>query len=358
MYSRQLLRPRAGHPGNSWAVALGLTLALVGACGDEVDLGPDASADPVFLDDPSGELPLTLSEVGIYPQLPSIDVVDGRALAYEPAWPLWTNGSAKHRYLVLPEGAVVDNSVTPWEFPEGTLFFKTFAFWDADGVERPAETRVMRRAGGGWEFGTYVFDADGLDATLSDMRLPVPVDVLGDDGEAFQHLVPNGIQCRRCHESSPGGVLGFTEVQLAEPIAGAGSAAHALYDAGAFGQAPREEPDRVAHDDDLTREVLGYITGNCTHCHNGSGLGNASYDLRHGVALANLVDQPTASSMSAEGIRVIPGNAEESILFEAFSRETDETDIEFMPPLGVERVDAQAVETIRRWIQSLPTTEE
>lgn len=52
--------------------------------------------------------------------------------------------------------------------------------------------------------------------------------------------------------------------------------------------------------------------------------------------LANIVNQPTASSASAAGIRVIPGDPEHSVLFLAVSAETTDPSIK------------------RAWITALP----
>ncbi len=42
-----------------------------------------------------------------------------------------------------------------------------------------------------------------------------------------------------------------------------------------------------------------------------------------------------------------------SILFQAFSGETDDPEVGDMPPLGIDRRDAEAIEVLRGWIASL-----
>ena len=80
-----------------------------------------------FIDDPTEPFPERISELGLYTSLPDRDVVTERAFSYEPLYPLWSNGSEKARYLVLPAGSRIDNSDRDsWRFPIGTLFFKTF----------------------------------------------------------------------------------------------------------------------------------------------------------------------------------------------------------------------------------------
>lgn len=327
-------------------------LALV-ACGD--DAAGDARPAPApgsLLADPLQAYPSTIAEVGLYPSAPDLTVVPSNAVAYAPAHPLWSSGSEKDRYVVLPEGAVVENTGEAWEFPVGTLFFKTFAY-PRDGAQNPVETRLIQRTEEGWAYATYVWNDEGTEATLSDMTRPLRVDVTLQDGEPMTHTVPSTLQCRKCHESNRVEVLGFSELQLSEPDETGQAPIDAFYADGLLAHDP-EGADRVFHEDPLTQEVLGYLAGNCTHCHNGHDGPSSSYDLRYTAALDALVGRSTQSSVSASGIRVIPGNPDESIVFEAVSHITDEPDIEFMPPVGIDRVDPYAVDLLRRWILALP----
>ena len=97
--------------------------------------------------------------------------------------------------------------------------------------------------------------------------------------------------------------------------------------------------------DERTAEVLGYLRGNCVHCHNG----RTVFDLRQEVALENLIDQPTASSGVEVGIRVVPGDPEASVLLAVLDGESDTT----MPPLGVQIRDESAIRKVREWIREL-----
>ena len=351
----QTAKMRRIQPFVSTTLALLLVASGVG-CGDDAADDPEVVVDPnALVLNPLDAIPETMAEVGLYPLAPDLSVVAPVAHLYEPASPLWSSGSDKTRYVVIPDGGQVDNSGELWSYPTGTLFFKTFTFWDADGVQRPYETRLMRRTEDGWDFVTYVWNEDGTDAVASDMRRPIRVDVFTEDGTPVNHAIPSLLQCRKCHESSQVGALGFSEIQLSEAGSDGEPQLARLHAAGLFAAAPPAEPDRVTHPDALTEEFLRYLQGNCVHCHNGWDDGaNSSYDLRYGAALDNLINRETESSVSAVGVRVIPGNPEESILFEAVSRITDEQDIEFMPPVGIDLVDPYAVDLIRRWIESLP----
>lgn len=302
-----------------------------------------------LVDDPLAELPDALSDLGLYPALPDLSVTADVAVDYVPTWALWSNGSTKARYLVLPTGAAIDTSEQDrFVAPVGTLLFKTFAYADGpDGCSRPVETRVMRKAEDGtWDYAAYGWHEDGLDAARLDLSDNVPVDVEGPDGP-FVHHVPARIECRGCHESSTSELLGLSRVQLTDDA----GTLDAWLEAGILSDPVT--PQTIEHPDETTRLVLGMFHGNCVHCHNGSFGPSSSFDLRHDVALANTIDQPTESSASASGIRIVPGSPETSILFLAFSGETDDPEVSAMPPMGVDVRDAEAVEVLRSFILDL-----
>lgn len=311
------------------------------------DLPPTTAPPPAnsLVLDPFAELPETVSELGLYPALPDLSVTADLAIPYSPTWPLWSNGSTKARFLVLPEGTAIDTA-DPDRFvaPPGTLLFKTFAYADG-GCSRPVETRVMRKAEDDtWDYAAYGWNDDGLDATRLDLADNVPIDVEGEDGP-FVHHVPARIECRGCHESSTSELLGLSRVQLA------GDVLDAWLDAGTLSASV--PPETIEHEDDSTRLVLGMFHGNCVHCHNGTFGPSSSFDLRHDVALDNTIDQETDSSASASGIRIVPGSPETSILFLAFSGETDDPEVSAMPPMGVDVRDAESVELLRSFILDL-----
>jgi hypothetical protein len=306
------------------------------------------------------DLPSSLRDVGLYPDPGNLNVVVDTAVAYVPMWPLWSNGLTKHRYVILPDGATIDTSDREnWTFPAGTLAFKTFVVADPGDPDgwRPYETRVMRRLDDRWEFASYLWNDRGTAASLHDMRLPVPVEVTLEDGTTITHEVPNQLQCRKCHESNPSHALGLSELQLNH---GAPSTELVRFsDLGLIDSVPAD-PMEIVHEDALTRDVLGYFVGNCTHCHNGSDGPSASFDLRGEAGLTNTIDRPTESSATIAGIRVVPGNPDESVLWRAVAGDDrGAEELKLMPPVGVQHLDADGIELIARWIETLePTTED
>lgn len=295
-----------------------------------------------WLADPLQPLPDDFDDVGLYAEPGDPTSVPDRAVPYEPRWPLWSSGSEKHRHLVLPEGAVVDNSSEHWQFPPGTVFFKTFGY-PRDGRFIPVETRVMHvEEDGGWGYEDYAWDAEGRSAQKLDITFSTEVTVQTDDGP-LAHTIPARLECRECHESAPVFALGFESFQLGP----------AMDDLEASFSQPNAPAGDIDAGDPTTDAVLGLFVGQCTHCHNGSDGPASAFDLRPDVALANVIDVETESSAMAAGVRIIPGDPAGSIIFQAFSGETEDPEVGDMPPLGIDRRDAEAVELLRGWIAGL-----
>jgi hypothetical protein len=327
---------------------IGLCAAPFGCSGEDAQPTPDPDPPPgSLLDDPLAEPPTLLSEVGVYRELSGL-TVSRRALAYEPGYPLWSDGGDKQRLLVLPEGESIDASdPEAYVFPVGTLIFKTFSFLTERSPDQsvPVETRLLRLTDDGWKLDAYAWNDEGTDADLLELKRSETRTILSDEGEAIDHLIPSRLECRQCHESAASMVLGISELQLAK----SGDLEQLLPQ---LEPAPREPYAALPEHGPLTSQVLGYLVGNCVTCHNGSNGANSSYDLRPKVALQNLIDQPTMSSAAAAGIRVVPGNPEESEMFLAVAGSTD-LEVKDMPPVGVALRDASAIELLREWITAL-----
>jgi hypothetical protein len=106
------------------------------------------------------------------------------------------------------------------------------------------------------------------------------------------------------------------------------------------------------------RAALGYMHGNCGHCHNDRGsLQSIGLVLRQGVgsadqpAVASTVGQPVKKPAPGQSpnavLRVEPGYADRSGLTQRVSSRYPPLQ---MPPLGTELVDDEAVALLYRWI--------
>jgi hypothetical protein len=312
---------------------------------------PERTSHAPLVEDPLGPMPAKLSETGIYAHTrerkPS-----ARALVYEPSLPLWSNGSAKQRMLFLPKGEQIDNARRDhWEFPVGTLFVKTFNFADAKDPA-PVETRIIRRTEEGWEYEAYRW-RDG-DAYLLSLERSIPARVRFADDRKLDHEIPSRFDCKSCHEHNETVIIGFDELRLNSVLAGARhTQLELLASKGVFSQSLPTHPVEITTDDALERSVVGYLHGNCAHCHNRSLRSESRLDLTFGSAIENLIGRETEGSGQAAGIRVVAGDPERSILFQALSGESDDEELKPMPPIGVQLKDAQAIELFRTWITGL-----
>jgi len=304
---------------------------------------------------------------GLPPLLSQSGFTDDNLLPFSPQYPLWSDGTSKRRWISLPQGTRINGSdKDAWVFPVGTRFFKEFAL---DG--RKVETRVIERVADGWEFGVYVWRADGSDAELAPeagiAALPVP----GAPGGRY--VVPSRYDCLACHEGASVPVLGFTALQLS-PDRDA-LAPHAdetnpldlreLVRRGLIEGLPAsllDTPPRIAAGSPLERAALGYLHANCGHCH-----GTADQSVPVALRLAQKVqDARTAraalGSMLGAPSRfrapeapdmariVVPGRADDGVL--PLRMRSRDPRVQ-MPPVGTRIPDPEGLALIGRWIESL-----
>ena len=280
-----------------------------------------------------GEPPATLAETGL-------GIL--RVRSFAPAYPLWTDGAAKRRWIHVPPGTAIDASdPDAWQFPVGTRLWKEFAFAGA-----PTETRYMVRTADGWRYATYVWNPDGT-AT----RAPAAGAPSVELAPGVRHQVPGDHDCKACHEGGPTPVLGFAAVQLAAELPD-------LVAAGVVRGLPAElveDPPRIAGTP-LERAALGYLHGNCGGCHRADG---PLASLGMVLAQPARGDDPVArtaigrpSRFRAPGLRIAPGDPDASVLL---TRMRARTPVAQMPPLGTRLVDDEATQLVADWIAQLAT---
>ena len=177
----------------------------------------------------------------------------------------------------------------------------------------------------------------------------MPLALMPTDPQAdpFVHTLPSALGCDGCH-GAPGNkaVLGIDPYNLPP----------ALVAAGVF--EPPVEPVALPARTPEEAQAMGYLVANCGHCHHGrKGVGeNASYSLLPEDLVGNTVNQDTDSSASGDGVRVVPGDAEASALYQAVVKARDADyagQLKPMPPLGIDRVDPEAERVLRAWIESI-----
>lgn len=311
-------------------------------------------------------LPQHLRDTGLF--VPgSTGTVSPENLAFAPQYPLWSDGAIKRRWLYMPPGTAIDASrPDAWEFPPGTRLWKEF------GHERPVETRFIERlADGLWRYATYIWNADGSDAVLAPAggiaALPVR------DAPAGRYAIPAEADCRACHEGTAVPVLGVSLLQLspdrdplaphAEPAAPDHVDLRGLVARGLLRNLPADllrNPPRVDAATPVARAALGYLHGNCGHCHNDFGP-LASLEL---VLAQEFADGPASSAkvlhstigqssrfrpLNAGGAsqRIVAGTDGASVLA---LRMKSRNPLTQMPPLGTRIADDEGLALVGRWI--------
>ena len=122
-----------------------------------------------------------------------------------------------------------------------------------------------------------------------------------------------------------------------------------------------KQPPRIAAATPVERAALGYLHGNCGHCHSKPDEAGASVPV--GVLLAQSVVEPnstadvlrslgSASRFRAPGVQhaapvVVAGSAEKSVL--PLRMRSRDPRVQ-MPPLGTDIADSEALALIERWI--------
>jgi hypothetical protein len=295
-------------------------------------------------------LPAELSLAGLYRD-PALRTVRDDALAYEPAFALWSDGADKKRWLLLPAGARIDTSnMNDWSFPVGTKLFKEFS---RNGVR--LETRLLVKRGTGardWASASYVWQADQSDARLAPEGA---LDILGT-----QHDAPAAKKCGGCHAGRGSYVLGFSAVQLANVDAAAPASLSSIAAAGLLTHPPSELHTLTLPPTE--RAALGYMHANCGSCHNQQRpvqTGPRCYDPRREIDLWLPYTEDTQNDQAARAAIVAtvvpdfvrPGEPEAGRLMRLVRRR--EGILLHMPPLATERRDEQGEATLRAWIAAL-----
>jgi hypothetical protein len=320
-------------------------------------------------------LPRSLRETGLHAP-GSTTELRADIVAFSPQYPLWSDGAEKRRWLFLPPGSFIDASQPDeWVFPPGTKLWKEFAH-----EGRPVETRyIERRPDGSWRFATYVWNEAGDEATLAPAEgiaaLPVRAAPEG------RYAVPSREDCLACHGSTSVPVLGVSALQLSperDPLAPGGRPRRAgevdlrsLVARGWLRGLPAtllERPPAIAAATPVERAALGYLHGNCGHCHNTS-----DFRVPRRLTLAQRAADPDAARQEvlrsvvnaasryrppgtdSHALVVSTGSPEHSVLAVRMQSRNPRSQ---MPPLGTSIPDPGGLALIQRWIANLPHRKE
>ncbi len=294
--------------------------------------------------------PRLLSETGLYSDFAARTLAPG-VVPFTVRYPLWSDGSEKSRYLLLPAGTRIDTgTMDDWAFPVGTKAWKEFRI-----SGKLVETRLLwkRRQEEGersWWMVSYVWRADGSDAEAAPDGVK---DVAGTS-----HDVPSQLGCQTCHTDVRDALVGVSAMQLSTPTNDG-----PLRRLAAEGRLSAPPPrDFQAPGTGIVQEALGYMHGNCGHCHNERAVRLATQsDMRLRLLVSETSPEQTQIHRTTVGVKmkhifppdidtaVVPGAPEKSELWVRMNLR----DTSAMPPLGTEKVDPAGSEAVRGWILGL-----
>jgi hypothetical protein len=273
----------------------------------------------------TASVPKLLSQTGLYSDIAG-KVPDTALKYFDINAPLWSDGAAKQRWIILPPGKRVTyvDTTDVFDYPDSVVFVKNFLLDQVEGdsnTRRYWETRLLvhrkdAQGVGIWYGFSYKWNGDATDAHLVSLETGFdtafqwyPRGLSGPQSYKKWHY-PTRNQCNRCHlqnqfgtEIVPRTILGFFPAQLkrAAPLQPSTSQIAWLFSQGTFtgtlptpqqlarrwknihdpipGSLSPEERFRVI--DTMARS---YIAGNCSGCHSlrgmpGSGApGHVDYD--------------------------------------------------------------------------------
>lgn len=216
----------------------------------------------------------------------------------------------------------------------------------------PVETRFLHRFGPGpddFVFAAYLWRADQSGADLADL--------FGvQDANGTGHDVPSVAQCASCHGKLSERVLGFGAVQLSHSLPG--ETLTSLSQAGRLTVAPPPAGFGIPGGE----PAVGYLHGNCGHCHNDTGvavslrlraLTTASAPGELGAVATTVGKKPAFFAVTGVTALVEPGAPDASAVWYRLSRRNDPAmPWVQMPPLDTALTDPGA-EVVREWILSL-----
>lgn len=326
---------------------------------------------PVHFDPEAGPAKY-LSEHNFFKD-PARQIPNEGVVPYEMNSPLFSDYTAKHRFVYIPEGEAAQyDDIEIFDFPVGTVLIKTFGYLhdirDPSKGERILETRLLVHKPDGWVGLPYVWNDDTTEATLKVAGTRKDVEWIHYDGKkrTNNYIIPNMNQCKSCHEQA--GVflpIGPKARNLNLDYPYAHGTANQLAHWAAIGYlegapAPQDAPRLPVWNDpstgSLDRRARAWLEINCMHCHNPDGAGNTTgFDLsfyQTDPVKLGIFKPPVAAGLGA-GDRlfdIVPGKPDESILM--YRIESVDPGV-VMPELPRRLTDDEGNALIREWILSL-----
>jgi uncharacterized repeat protein (TIGR03806 family) len=328
---------------------------------------PEAKAFLQMPERADGAIPRLLSQTGAFKNISDL-APDDALIPYDLIVPFWSDGAAKMRFISLPAEKIKFAPTGEWIFPRGTVFVKTFELATNEAnpnLKRRLETRLLVCDADGGVYGvTYKWRADGSDADLLDTNLTEAISIQTANGiRTQQWYYPSRADCLTCHTANAGLVLGVKTRQLNRDLKFPSGVVDnelrawnhlGLFDAN-FSDADIKYFPKLARADDVSRSLedraRSYLDANCANCHRPRGT-VGYFDARYDTPLAqqHLIDGPVLIDERIDNPRIIkPNDIWRSILY----MRANTTETFKMPQLARNEIDAQGMNLLRQWIESL-----
>lgn len=284
---------------------------------------------------------------------------------YDVAAPLFSEGSDKGRFLLLPPQTTITPSADgAWGFPIGTVIVKVFGLpvrvVDAS-TDRPIEVRLMALTSTGWRFASYAWDEAARDHHHVGEKGEEATFTLADGPLVWSY--PSQLGCVTCHRVRDNQVLGVQTAQLHHRYDYGDTRADQLVAMDAIGLFSPSIATLGAlpaivspHSTDASNEdrARAWLHGNCAHCHQPEGFAppELAMDLRYSTPFAQTatcgVRRQGGLTIAADDL-IAPGDADNSALVQR----VESTSFEKMPPDGAGRYDRSGIAAVRTWIDAL-----
>ena len=300
--------------------------------------------------------PTRLSDTGLFSSLTTLEPSPG-VIPYQVTVERWMDGAEAQRWIAIPDHGTVElgSITTPSQFPDGTVLVKHLELPSLNNSKRTRlETQLLHLEDDRWRPYSYLWNAAGNEASLAaPTGVDHPLDVSDPNSAKLPQTwhVSAQNECRLCHNSDAGFVLGFTANQIQDQLDTL-AAKKVINTAPAVASSEQlvDPHDTSQHLDDRARS---YLHANCAMCHRPGGSQIASFYLRRDLSFEELRTNK-GTGIGTFGIRdakvIANGDPFRSVLMYRMSK----LGYSRMPYIGTRSVDSAGVSLIADWIRSLP----
>jgi putative heme-binding domain-containing protein len=326
---------------------------------------------PNEVEDLSASFPKLLSQTGVFDSLTPLRPATG-VFGYDVTVPLWNDGAAAQRFVAVPGHGTIaiktTSGATGGAYLNGTVLAKHLTIPAADGSPgKPLETQILLHQQGTWSPYSYLWNEQGTDAELvgsGGASQPVQwPDQGAKTATERSWRIGATNECRLCHNSGSGPVLGFAGNQLAgAPHKSSGNSDQlqsllaqkviaSIPDAGQLSATRLVDPQDESAD--LNDRARSYLHGNCSVCHHVGGNAIVSFFVTRDLPFDRM-NTNKGTGIGTFGIHdariIAPGDPYRSLMLYRMSK----LGYARMPYIGSQVVDSAGVALIERWIRSLP----